>query len=407
MSRRMYYIMTDARMQEVFCKFLINTKTVAGYRANAYNGKLRRQDMADIYDYLGWQGHIPFAQAAVNEADFLILSWLAYVDWQKQSNQFGTEAERMAAAGMTGTGFSESSQVGMYNAYQNRVAVARESFGQAVVNYNNAITSARVQNNSALAEIALDALAQQSELIIQGFGYKNDLILQQANQKINLQNTYWQREFDILKQRDANIQAEVNRQWQAKESKLQREWQEKQDALERQHDKDMLKAKTEAEKEVADYNYAIEKKRLEDEYKAKLEYEKALADYELQKKLDMITKDTDEVGAGGSGSGSKLGGQSYKETSDALVRALGYDARANNHVNQAKTPFSGTTYDSAVSYLKSQGKTVGSLMTASEWSRRRNSYSMTGQGAAEVTKFSSYADYIQAFVQARMDGYGG
>lgn len=38
--------------------------------------------MADIYDYLGWQGHIPFAQAAVNEADFLILSWLAYVDWQ-------------------------------------------------------------------------------------------------------------------------------------------------------------------------------------------------------------------------------------------------------------------------------------------------------------------------------------
>ena len=33
--------------------------------------------MADIYDYLVWQGHIPFDRAAVNEVDFLILSWLA------------------------------------------------------------------------------------------------------------------------------------------------------------------------------------------------------------------------------------------------------------------------------------------------------------------------------------------
>lgn len=38
--------------------------------------------MADIYDYLAEQGAISFAQAAVNEVDFLILSWLAYVDWQ-------------------------------------------------------------------------------------------------------------------------------------------------------------------------------------------------------------------------------------------------------------------------------------------------------------------------------------
>lgn len=38
--------------------------------------------MADIYDYLSRQGHIPFDRAAVNEVDFLILSWLAYVDWQ-------------------------------------------------------------------------------------------------------------------------------------------------------------------------------------------------------------------------------------------------------------------------------------------------------------------------------------
>ena len=37
----------------------------------------------------------------------------AYVDWQKQSNQYGANAEQMAANGLTNTGFSESSQVSM------------------------------------------------------------------------------------------------------------------------------------------------------------------------------------------------------------------------------------------------------------------------------------------------------
>ena len=78
----------------------------------------------------------------------------AYVDWQKQSNQYGLNAEQMASAGMTNTGFSESSQVSMYNTYQNRVATARESYNTAVLNYNNAIKDARIQNNAALAQIA-------------------------------------------------------------------------------------------------------------------------------------------------------------------------------------------------------------------------------------------------------------
>ena len=101
----------------------------------------------------------------------------AYVDWKKQSNQYGVAAEQQAAAGMAGTGFSESSQVSMYNTYQSRVATARESYNQAVLNYNNSIKEARLQNNSVLAEIAYQALQQQLELSLQGFQYKNQLIL--------------------------------------------------------------------------------------------------------------------------------------------------------------------------------------------------------------------------------------
>ena len=139
----------------------------------------------------------------------------AYTDWQKQSNQYGTEAERIASAGLTNTGFSESSQVGMYNAYQNRVATARESYNQAVLNYNNAIKDARLQNNSVLAEIAYQAQQQQLELSLQGFQYKNQLILEQANKKVELDNTYYNRYLDVLEQINTeNAMAEEIRQFE-------------------------------------------------------------------------------------------------------------------------------------------------------------------------------------------------
>lgn len=124
----------------------------------------------------------------------------AYVDWQKQSNEYGANAEKMASAGLDKTGYSESSQVSMYNTYQNRVATAREVFNQAVLSYDNAIKDARIQNNAVLAEIAATALQQQTELALQGFQYKNQLIAEQTNKKLEVDNTYWNRYQDVLNQ---------------------------------------------------------------------------------------------------------------------------------------------------------------------------------------------------------------
>lgn len=138
----------------------------------------------------------------------------SYVDWQKQSNQFGVNAEQAASMGMGGTGWSESSQVSMYNTYQNRVTTARESYNLAVQNYNNAITEARLQNNSALAEIAYTALQQQLELSLQGFQYKNQLLLEQANKKLEVENMYYNRYQDVLNQINTeNTMAEEIRQF--------------------------------------------------------------------------------------------------------------------------------------------------------------------------------------------------
>lgn len=140
----------------------------------------------------------------------------AYTDWQKQSNQYGVNAEKRAASGLTNTGYSESSQVSMYNTYQNRVASARESYARAVLNYDNAIKEARLQNNSILAEIAYEALQKELEISLQGFQYKNTLILQKAESERAIRNEYLTKWKAVLDQINTeNAQAEQKRQFNA------------------------------------------------------------------------------------------------------------------------------------------------------------------------------------------------
>lgn len=158
-------------------------------------------------------------QKELARKDYLKEQSGAYVDWQKQSNQYGANAEQMAAQGMAGTGYRESSQVSMYNTYQNRIATAREAYVRAVQNYDNSITEARLQNNSLLAEIAYNALQQQLELSLQGFQYKNQLILDKTRQKLEVDQMYYNRYQDVLQQiNHENAMAEQIRQFNAQQA---------------------------------------------------------------------------------------------------------------------------------------------------------------------------------------------
>lgn len=151
----------------------------------------------------------------------------SYQDFQKQSNQYGANAEQMAANGLAKTGYSESSQVAMYNQYQQRVTAARETYNLAVQNYNNAITEARLQNNSILAEIAYNALQKELELSLAGFQYKNQLILEKANQKQTVENNYYNRYQDVLKQiNQENALAEEVRQYNESMAEEKRQYNE-------------------------------------------------------------------------------------------------------------------------------------------------------------------------------------
>ena len=164
-------------------------------------------------------------QKAQAEKDYKKEQSGAYVDWQKQSNEYGANAEAQAQMGMSNTGYRESSQVSMYNTYQNRVATAREAFVQAKLNYDNAIKDARLQNNAALAQIAAEAYQKQLELALQAFQYKNNLVLEQMNQKMQVDNMYYGRWQDVLSQiNQENALAEEVRQFNAQMEEEKRQF---------------------------------------------------------------------------------------------------------------------------------------------------------------------------------------
>lgn len=256
----------------------------------------------------------------------------AYVDWQKQSNRYGAEAERQAAAGMDGTGFSESSQVGMYNAYQNRVATTREVLAQAILNYDNGIKDARIQNNAVIAEIHATALKEQLALALEGFQYENNLILDLTNKKIEMDNTYHQRYLDVLNQiNHENAMAEEIRQFNQNYDLQLKQYNESI----RQFNKDYDLKLKQYNESIRQFNEEIARLKKKDEQEAKMqaqelelkkkqvEQEKKQWEAEMKLKKEQLAEEKRQFdkqyalqqakSSGGSGSGGGSGGGGGKK----------------------------------------------------------------------------------------------
>lgn len=282
----------------------------------------------------------------------------AYVDWQKQSNQYGANAEKMASAGLTNTGYSESSQVSMYNTYQNRVATAREVFNQAVLNYNNSIKEAQLQNSAALAEIAYQTLQQTLELSLQGFQYKNQLILDQANKKLEIDNIYWNRYQDVLQQintenalaediRQYNEtmkwnteQAELNRQHDIKLKEIQHNYDVKMAEIDQKYKLAYLNASTEKEKELLKIQHENDIKKLNQQ----LANEKSLLAYQKSLNSSKITGGSGGSGnrssSGSFGGSSKVSGSNSKVTTSSTTNAK---VNTQSKLSLGKGPISDAT----------------------------------------------------------------
>ena len=266
----------------------------------------------------------------------------AYVDWQKQSNQYGVNAEQQAAQGLGNTGYSESSQVSMYNTYQNRVATARESFNKAILNYDNSIKEAQLANNSKLAEIAYNALQTQLELSLQGFQYKNSLLQTQIEQQQATEDRYYSRWQDVLTQMNQENQfaesirqyeqnyAEQVRQYNQNYAQQEKEYEEgirqfdEQMAYYRQKDaeENAYKIKQlEEQKRQFEKEYALKQQQMAQE-QAQWEKEYALS------KASLSSKSSSSGGSGGVVKGGS-GGSVKAGTSKAQVNTQYYSGSLN------------------------------------------------------------------------------
>lgn len=291
----------------------------------------------------------------------------AYVDWQKQSNQYGANAEQMAAQGMQGTGFSESSQVSMYNTYQIRVATAREVYNRAVLNYDNAIKDARLQNNAALAEIAFNSLQKQLELSLAGFQYKNSLITERFDKKMAVDETYHNRWQDVLNQINTeNALAENVRQFE----------------------KDYEEGIRQFNKEMDFKNAQLEEQ--------KRQHNETLAEQKRQFNAQQAEKAQQQAIIKKTNSAKAIADKAGKAVKNAIGKAVVQAASGGS----SKTTKSKSTYNKAADTMKKAGaiKTGdGGLMTKTEWTRRKNS----GSNRAE-TSYATYDDYVNSFTAWRI-----
>ena len=151
----------------------------------------------------------------------------AYTDYQKATGQYGVNAEQLASQGLNQAGYSESVRTNAYNTYQNRYMAARESYNQAILNYDNSIKEAQLANNAQLAQIAYEALQKQLELSLQGFQYKNQLVLQKLDAVNKEKDRYYQRWRDVESQINTeNALAEQVRQFNEKMAEEKRQYNE-------------------------------------------------------------------------------------------------------------------------------------------------------------------------------------
>ena len=160
----------------------------------------------------------------------------AYTDYMKQSNQYGANAEMMARQGMSNSGYSESSQVSMWNAYQNRYATARESYQKAVTEWDNMIKDAELSNNETLANIAQQKLEQSLQLALEGFEYKNNLTIQRDSRIDEIENYYNNKYNEVLAQINREYEyAQQQKQYEEEQRRWLAEFEEQQKQAEREY----------------------------------------------------------------------------------------------------------------------------------------------------------------------------
>ena len=135
-------------------------------------------------------------------------------DYTAYTNPYGLQNERLYGAGLGNSGVSETSKLGAYNAYQNRVAAGNAAYQKAIQQYDNDINQAILNNDVQKAENALNKLKLQLQNNQDYFSNYSSLSQAKLNTANNLRNTYMDQYNNVYSQiMNEQKQAEAIRQY--------------------------------------------------------------------------------------------------------------------------------------------------------------------------------------------------
>ena len=136
-------------------------------------------------------------------------------DYVAYNNPYGYQAEMMASKGQLQSGISQTSQLGSYNAYQNRLATANKTMQDAFTQYDLDMNEAIINNDVQKAQNALAKLEMILGFQQNFYDSKNQIAQSQLSNNQALDESYHGRYMDMINQINAEKElAEKIRQYE-------------------------------------------------------------------------------------------------------------------------------------------------------------------------------------------------
>lgn len=129
-------------------------------------------------------------------------------DYVAYNNPYGYQAEMMASKGQLQSGISQTSQLGSYNAYQNRLATANKTMQDAFTQYDLDMNEAIINNDVQKAQNALAKLEMILGYTQNFYDTKNTITQNQLSNNQALDESYHGRYMDMVNQINTEKQRE-------------------------------------------------------------------------------------------------------------------------------------------------------------------------------------------------------
>lgn len=134
-------------------------------------------------------------------------------DYTSFINPYGVNAEHQASQGLNNSGYSETTKLGGFNTYQNRLARANQTMQKAIDDYNMSMNEARTNYDTQKGQLALEKLKLQLGFSQDLYNNKANLTQQQLTNNQSLNSDYFNRYQTVY----GNIQAEKDREEQIRQ----------------------------------------------------------------------------------------------------------------------------------------------------------------------------------------------